>query len=163
MKQAASVQIAAPRDCSAEDLDEFKRLVREGGEVNLNTFDGLVPGALALAFVRWHGELAAVGALKNPNLGYRSKVFTKAKVDNPDHYSYELGWMIVREPYRGRKLSSLAVASLVSSLGGQSAYATSRTDNHAMHVAMKNAGFVTVGNAYASDRRNASMRLFIRN
>ncbi|MDB5874599.1 MAG: N-acetyltransferase [Ramlibacter sp.] len=156
------VELREPSACSAPDLDRFKRLVRKGEEVRLQTLDSLVSHALVLALVRVGAEEAAVGALKRPNPLYRKKVFAKAGVADPERFGHELGWVYVEEAFRGRGIAPAIVGALVAHLPQASAYATSLEVNLPMHRALELHGFARAGKPYASTRPNKMLLLFLR-
>jgi RimJ/RimL family protein N-acetyltransferase len=80
---------------------------------------------------------------------------------NPEQFEFELGWVYVRPSARGKGVASALVESLVSSLNGACAYATSRVDNERMHAALKRFGFVPVGVPYPSQLNEPSIQLLL--
>lgn len=86
--------IKSLNDCTNADLVAFERLVKEGGEVDPNGLRGRMQRAEKLVFIN-AGKCVAVGAIKNPNEGYKARVFRKAGVAGAEHYHFELGWLYV--------------------------------------------------------------------
>src|SRR6476646_8842404 len=99
--------ILSPSDCTRQALADFEKLVIEGGTVDPQGLAQRIRDASRLLFLREsNGQLVGVGALKHPLLGYRAKVFAKARATkSPDAYRVELGWVAVAKSYQGRGLS----------------------------------------------------------
>src|SRR5213075_2856984 len=104
------------------------------GEVQARGLTGLVERAECLIFLYTDlDELAGVAAVKRPNEGYKRKVFSKANSpEDPDKYPYELGWVVVREHFRGLRLSHVLLENALRFAGKTKIYATTRTDNEPM-------------------------------
>jgi predicted GNAT family N-acyltransferase len=161
--QLITVVALSPSVVGTVDLATFESLVLTSGEVSAKTLSKLIPVALSLAFAKIDDDVVAVAALKRPNQSYRTKVFTKAKsTSNPANYQFELGWVFVSPAARGKRLASKLVETLVCSLNGASAYATSRVDNEYMHSALARCAFHPVGNSYTSQLNEPEIQLFIR-
>ena len=116
-----------PAACSSEELADFERLVRLGGNVTTASLTGRIRAAEWLALLRTRsGQFIGVGALKRPNTGYRSKVFMKARTtEDPSAFALELGWFYVAKDYRGQGLSNRLVGVLVGAvptLGAQGGF-----------------------------------------
>jgi GNAT superfamily N-acetyltransferase len=153
-----------PAACSAKELAEFERLILLGREVTALGLRGRIREAECLAFIAGqNGEFMAVGALKHPSAAYRSRVFKKARSrKDPGDFALELGWMYVAEEHRRGGLASRLVGAMVGVASGTSLYATSRSNNVAMHSALKRHGFVATGSAYKSEGGDDELVLFVR-
>lgn len=164
MSQDPSVVVMRqPSAASTGELSAFKKLVLATGEVSAETLSGLVSRALSLAFARVGGELVAVGAIKRPNLGYRARAFTNSgALQDPALFEFELGWVYVHPSARGKGIASTLVATLVPSLNGSRAYATSRVNNEQMHAILKRFGFKATGTSYPSKLNEPEIQLFVR-
>ena len=161
MKQI-TVVVRAPVDCVADDISAFKQLVLSGGEVTPETLPGLVSRALTLGFGRAGERLVAVGAIKRPNPAHRDKVFAQAGVErDPSKFAFELGWVYVLPSARRRGLARSLVATLISSLNGRQAYATSAVNNAPMHTLLNRFGFKPTGAPYPSQLNDPAIRLFL--
>lgn len=157
-----TVTVVPPKVCAAADLDAFKQMVIEGGEVEPGTLSSLLGQALALAFARVDCAVVGVGAIKRPYDAHRAKVFAKAKsLLNPSTVEFELGWFYVHPSFRGNRLASKLVQALMPSLEGRAAYTTSRTDNDRMHASLKRVGFVSEGMPFPSKMNKQEIQLFI--
>ena len=158
--------LVVKRGCDSSDTDriELKRLLKEGGEICLATFDELAADAPAVAFYCKGGILFAVGALKRPRASYRAKVFRNAGVAAvAADFPFELGWVHVREEARGRGLGCLVSAAVLCRAGGANVYCTSRSGNSGMHRIAESLGFVPCGREYDShENPGETLRLFIR-
>lgn len=107
--------------------------------------------------------MIGIAALKQPNQGYRADVFAKSKAtETPDRFPYEVGWVAIDEKHRGRKLSRVLVATVLSRSEGRNVFATSATAREFMHRTLMHFGFVQHGQPYPSSQRNEELLLFIR-
>ena len=143
--------ILRPLDCNAQALADFEKLVIEAGTVDPMGLTQRIRDAFRLLFLREsNGQLVGAGALKRPRLGYRSKVFAKAGTTiSPDEYRVELGWIAVAKSYEGRGLSRRIIGQLISLVGNENLFATTRADARAMRFA-PDYGFRPAGNPYPS-------------
>lgn len=157
-----TISVCSPRECSAADLADFRRLVEEGGEVAPDTLPALVEQALALAMAYINGRLVGVGAIKRPHEGHRATMFKKAKsLLAPTHFEFELGWFYVSPAARGNRLATKLIQALVPVLEGRAAYSTSRLNNDRMHSSLRKVGFVAEGTPYPSKLNDQEIQLFV--
>ena len=107
--------ILSPSDCSPQALADFENLVTKYGTVDPEGLTQRIREASRLLFLREsNGQLVGVGALKRPQLSYRSKVFAKARATRPpDEYRVELGWVAVAKSHQGRGLSRRIIGQLI--------------------------------------------------
>ena len=158
-----SITSNPPPACPPGDVALFQALVLEGGEVDPNDLPQRIARAQRLAFALFDDNLVGVGALKSPNSSYRKSVFTKSGTPrSPSAFPLELGWVYVKPEYRGCGISGRLVQELMATARGKNVFATSRTDNHAMHRSLEHSGFVRDGKPYASGIRIAKLQLFVR-
>lgn len=154
-------KIKSPSECTDADLEEFERLVKEGGEVALNGLRGRIQRAEKLVFINEGGRVA-VGAIKNPNEAYKARVFCKAGVAGVEHYHFELGWLYVSETARGNGYGRDLMRAVVDNLAGRGSFATTRADNQAMHHLFEQFGYTRAGNSYKSESGDYSLVLYTR-
>lgn len=144
--------VKAPSECTSAELDAFQKLAEEGEQVLPDGLRQRIEQAAALVFVN-ESECIAVGAIKNPNLSYKKRVFTKADVpDKNNNYKYELGWLYVTPAARRKGLGNNLMQALVSFLGDSGCYATTREDNKVMHSLFSKYNFSRLGTAYQNDK-----------
>ncbi len=155
--------ILSPSDCSPQALADFEDLVIKYGTVDPEGLTQRIRDASRLLFLRQsNGQLVGVGALKRPQLGYRSKVFAKARATTaPDEYRVELGWVAVARSHQGRGLSRRIIGQLISLAGNENVFATTRADARAMRFA-GDYGFKAAGKPYSSGR-GYDLVLYLRN
>jgi GNAT superfamily N-acetyltransferase len=136
-------------------------VVIEAGEVQTGGLAGLVKRAECLVLLYTDlNELAGVAAVKRPNETYRRNVFRKANSpENPDRYPYEIGWVVVREGFRGLRLSHVLLEAALEFVGKTKIYVTTRTDNEPMLRTNKRCGLHASGEPYATDRRGGAYKL----
>ena len=150
-------------DCTPEALADFEKLVIEAGTVDPEGLTQRIRDAFRLLFLRQSdGQLVGVGALKRPGLGYRSKVFAKARVTTaPDEYRVELGWVAVAKSHQGRGLSRRIIGQLISLAENDNLFATTRADARSMRFAT-DYEFKLAGKPYPSGR-GYDLVLYLRN
>ena len=156
-------KVLEPSACTDEVLESFCSLVHEGGQVISHGLEDRVKKAFALAFVHDEAKLAAVGALKHPDAGYRASTFEKAGAgEDPTAFPYELGWIFVAHAYQGRRLSRLPVEALLPLVSDKQLYSTSHVERIRMHNTLRRYGFTQVGAPYDSDTDDHKLILFLR-
>ncbi|RUO32274.1 N-acetyltransferase [Aliidiomarina sedimenti] len=151
--------VKGPDDCNDAELKSFEKLVTEGGEVALAGLRQRIQRAEKLVFIN-DGECVAVGAIKNPNAGYKARVFEKSGAPEPDKYEYELGWLYVSKVARGRGYGRALMESINDSLSGRACFATTRADNASMHHLFSRFGFSKLGQPYQSENGSYSLVLY---
>lgn len=153
----------SPGECSAEEICGFVALVEQGGEVAAGGLQHRVMAAANLAFMHSGRSLAGVAALKNPNDSYRARVAAASGIALPkDLFSYELGWVFIATEARGNGYAQRLSQAALAPAGVNGVFATSRTDNAAMHRTLVNLGFVASGSAYPSQHGGYHLQLFTR-
>jgi GNAT superfamily N-acetyltransferase len=163
--QQAIITLNSPAECSRGDLDRFRQIVLEAGEVQEAGLDGLIARADTLALLRVAGAIAGVGALKRPRQEHVRGVFKSAhaKTDVRE-FNFELGWVVIEEVHRGHSYSRRMVEALIPRAKGQKIYATSITTRIAMHKALTGCSFERVGVEWQSKLRpDEHLFLFVHN
>lgn len=154
--------VKSPGDCSNLDIELFIAFVRAGGEVSVQGLTERVRSAAALVFVRVNGNVVGVAALKQPQATYRRRVSSESGAPlTAAEFPYELGWVYVSPESRGNGLSCLLSRAAIAASNGAGVFATSRTDNVAMHRSLGKVGFVPVGKTYVSGRSKHSLQVFV--
>jgi len=163
-ERSVSVIVKDPQDCTEAEISKFAELVQLGGEVKREGFKDLIRSAKSLIWLQIDGKTAGVAGLKHPRKQYRQRVFANAKAEFPsDQYPFELGWVYVDESYRGKKYSRHLIENALKSASGKSVYATSRTDQAAMHRTLKRYEFQKEGKPWTSGRDpEIELLLFVR-
>lgn len=142
---------------SKADINSFKRIVIDAGEVSENTFDGLLKKDPILLFIPNTEDIKAVGALKVPNDSYKEKVFTNSRsTEKWDNFAFELGWIVSLNSGNGKKL--VEVLSKMSN----NIYATVRAENNSMKHILRKYGFEKSGKSYKSVRDDYDIELYIK-
>lgn len=160
---STSVAVKSPQQCSSNELADFTAFVLSGGEVTRAGLSDRVRNAHALFFLRESTCLLGIAALKSPSVGYRAAVFEKASAAvSPLNFPFELGWVFVLPRARGRRLSRDLVQAAADHVVGTQVFATSRTDNPAMHASLLSAAFIKHGGEYPSGRGAHRLLLFLR-
>ena len=154
-------KIGPPGDFAEAERAAFCALVREGAQVAEAGLKERVNRARRLVFLHNGLTLAGIAAIKQPERNYRERVFERAGV--PDRgCELELGYVVVADAYRGRKLSQELVRHAFAGFEQTALFATSRVDRVPMHRTLKRFGFAPLGHLYQSTEEGAEVQLFIR-
>lgn len=163
MTEPLKVTVKAPESCTPAEVRAFEKLVVAGGEVDAHGLRARIEQAKALVFAHSSGQLVGTGAVKRPNANYRKSVFQKSRTTHlPAEFPWELGWIYVVPPQRGRGASRRIVEALLKGAKDLNVFATSRSDNTPMHRTLEHSGFVRAGTAYKSARGDLELQLFVR-
>jgi GNAT superfamily N-acetyltransferase len=141
-----------PADCAKDELRAFCDLVKKGDEVDPDGLEDRVWRASLLVFGFLDGTLACVGGMKDPDKGYRARVFRKAGSKLiPEDFPVELGWVMVEQRFRRRGFGMRVLNALIGSFE-QNVYTTSRIKNEPMHGLLVSCGFSREGRPWRSGR-----------
>lgn len=151
--------VKSPKGCNLTELELFQSFVVEGGEVSSVGLSDRILRAEKLCFIN-DGDCVAVGAIKNPSIGYKTRIFEKARVSGPSNYPYELGWLFVSTSARRKGYGRAAMEALMASLSGKACYATTREDNNDMHRLLVRFGFSRCGQPYKSNNGDYDLVLY---
>jgi len=156
------VEIKNPKNCSQDEIRQFAAMVTAGGEVDLSLLNKGLMRAYILAFEDDGEKPVAVGALKNPLVSYKKKIFTKSSSGlNANEPWLEMGWFYTIPEARKQGHAFKIMKALCSEAYGKKVYATVRSDNKAAQALLNKAGFKRIGEKYASTRGNYELSLFI--
>ena len=163
MSDKVVVAAKSPSECTEPELMAFAELVRSGGEVANKGLLNRIKAAQRLIFLRQGECLAGVAALKRPRADYRTSIFDKAHASQTSGpFASELGWVFVVPNCRGKRFSHVLTGLAVATATGECIFATSRTDNYAMHTALHTIGFDRHGTDFPSRRGLHCLALFLR-
>lgn len=137
-------------DLSSEDQLEVARLVKDGGAIS-GTVEQITQRLmrtrqLALLRVKLNNRVVGVAALKTPTKQYRADKFAAAGVPIAAYETaLELGYVVVAEDMRGKKLSGDLSDAIAKEIRGP-AFAT--TDSNTMKKNLQRSGFSRVGHEW---------------
>lgn len=153
-----------PTAFSDAQIAAFVELVISEGEVDPYDLQERVENARTLVMLYDEGVLVGTAAIKNPEPDYRAGVFDKAASDlSASSYPVELGYVVVAKSHRGQKLTWQLVDAALPFAGTEHVFATTRTDNDAMHRVLPARGFIASGEPYDSiEHPGSHIRLFAR-
>ncbi len=161
---STEIHTRAPVGFTAEEKRAFMDLVTAAGEVDPEGLPERLEAALRLTFMYAKGkELCGVAALKQQPVEYRTKVFQKAETSDPAaNFPYELGWIVVKEKFRGHRLSHRLVDTALRTIEKAGAYATVRLSNEPMRRTLIRYGFRPEGTHFRSTRGPYDLALYVR-
>lgn len=153
-----------PHECTAREIDQFVALAAQGNEVDEAD---IRRGTLRAKYLLWNekGEgFIAVAALKNPNPGYRLRVFQKASATlDISNFPFEFGYAHTDKLHQKRGHGGQLLQKAIFLAEKQGVYATARAENDGIHRLLIRAGFRRTGSNYPSERKEDEMlALFVR-
>lgn len=155
--------VKKPKCCSNAEIAIFEALVSKGGEVELAGLQERILRAELLIFIYDNDDqTVAVGAIKNPNKGYKSTIFEKSSASGQENYDFELGWLYVAETARSKGYGRILMELICQQLTDKSCYATTRENNTAMQYLFNRFGFSKLGTPYKSRTGNHSLTLYVK-
>jgi GNAT superfamily N-acetyltransferase len=153
-----------PSSLSKAEIQDFVAMVRAGGEVGSDVLEQNVRSAESLVTAHNKGEcLIGVAALKRPTQSYRTKIEGKsgAKLDQAG-FPFELGYVFVLPSARGQGLATRLCEAALAGRDSVNIFATTRVGNVPMAKALREIGFETYGQPYASGRGKYRLQLYVR-
>ncbi len=164
MNAMTNIVVKKPSECSEDELDSFEGLVRKGGEVIGAGLRDRIQNANRLVFlIENDGTLAGIAALKEPIIDYKKKVFKDARSkENPEEFTFEVGWIYVEEQFRGLKYSQTLLKEVLRIAGENRVYATTRESNEAMKRTNLRFDLEQSGHPYKSKEGNYNLILYIK-
>lgn len=136
--------IKKPKDCSKEELELFKNLVLEGGQVNPDGLEKRIRSCRLLGFYyNEKEELVGVSALKLKPRNSVEAIKSKAQVTDNVIPQVELGYSVTKKEFRGQGINKTINDKLLDGIGGEKIYAT--TDNDSMRKYLTKKGFIKKG------------------
>lgn len=152
-------------DATQGELDDFVRLVQQGGAVDEHHVrQGISRKGAKMVLARFEEIVIGVAALKVPLKSYRNGIESEAKSGYPipqNLYPFELGYVAVSQHHGRQGIGGALVNKVLELSDGSGLFATTS------HSAMKDsllpdAGFKPVGTSWANDQ-NEKLHLFIFN
>ncbi len=159
----AEITSKSPAACSNIEVGALIAFIRAGGEVANHGLTDRISGARSLVFAHLDGRLVGVSALKLPVPSYRRRVSSSSGVAlSPGNFPYELGWVYVQPMARGKGLALALSRAALNAAQDHGVFATSRTDNEAMHRTLARLGFALAGSSFPSGRKAHEIQVFVR-
>ena len=148
------IQCCAGERLSGEARAACIALIVEGGAVELTKAEAGLPQARVVAINLMGQEIVGVGAIKRWNPQRASTLAGKS--ESPlDPCSHELGYIAVREGFKGQKRSHRITATLLSKFQERPLFAT--TSNEYMKRTLRKAGFVQQGKEWMGNTEQLSL------
>lgn len=153
-----------PIDCSAAFINQFVKIVLEGGEVPIGNLRRGIPMAEMLFFTGLPGKLMGVSAIRYANEFYHKHLFEQAGVPemyNP--YSVEVCWLCVLPEFRGKGVWSNNKRARLAYLDNRPYHAIHRAENELISDPIKQTVYNQAGSDFYSKTSNDKLRLFVNN
>lgn len=149
--------IKKPTDCSKEELESFKKLVLEGGQVAANGLEKRIKNCKYLGLYYVDNELVGVSAIKKKDKEVVKRALCKAQIITTDVPTLELGYSYTKPDFRRQGINKKINDGLLELVDGEKIYAT--TDNDIMRKYLSNKGFKKVGKSFKG-RLNKTLDYF---
>lgn len=117
--------VISPCDIGKKDIEEILNLIIEGGEIQIDkgSLRKRIMRVQKLCLVKEEGQLIGLEGIKTPILQYRRKIMGKIikfegveEMPDLEKVFFELGYLVIRKDFRGKKLSSQIRNYLLPSL-----------------------------------------------
>ncbi|WP_343706385.1 hypothetical protein [Flavobacterium sp.] len=139
--------IGKPNEISEDFIGQILDLLDQGSQISMNGIQKRLMKADLLAMIVESGNVLTVAALKNPGSNYKKAVFESAKKgDTAYQFEKELGYIVTRPEFEGRKLCQKLVSAFIPQIIGYNLFATTRKDS-VIHILGK-FGFKKFGEPY---------------
>jgi N-acetylglutamate synthase-like GNAT family acetyltransferase/phage FluMu protein Com len=139
-------------------LDEFVRLIEEGGAIDERSLQTKLDAAEKIAIIERDRRVVAGAALKRPRPDYAAHLSVKSEYELAGDMP-ELGYVAVACEWRGFHLSTNVVTKILAELGRREVFAT--TSEPKMKSLLERHGFKSVGREWPS-KRGERLSLWIR-
>lgn len=156
-------KIKEPSECSEKELEDFRKLVLKGKQVEtLGLRERIRNKGKLLAFHYEKGLLVGVVGLKQPIEEYKRWVFREAGViEDVDNFDLEIGWAFTEKEYRGQGICPRLIQKVFKLSKSKKFFATAHTDNVSVNRVLQKTGFKKIGKRYLG-RKNKACQLFVR-
>ena len=138
--------IKSPLDCKTEELENFRNLVLEGGQVISNGLETRIRNCQALAFYYEDNELVGISAIKRKSSEVVKRTQLKANIKSESIPTLELGYSYTKQKFRGQGINKKLNDQLLQLINGEKVYAT--TDNDTMRKYLIDKGFKKQGDSF---------------
>lgn len=154
------MKILKPSECSLEEIQAFHDLVLKGRQVNPDTLMDTIKNCALLGFIYNEDSIISIASIKNPNDGYKRKIFRSAKVEElANEITYEVGHAYTVPEHRKKGHHFALLNALIEHLPNERFYAT--TKNQEVPSLLLKAGFEQVGSPY-KNKNGETLLLFTR-
>lgn len=138
--------IKSPSDCTKDELENFRNLVLEGGQVTSNGLETRIKNCQSLGFYYVDNELVGISAIKRKPKEVVRRTLVKANIESEDVPTLELGYSYTRPKFRRRGINRKLNDELLHQTTGERVYAT--TDNDIMREYLTTKGFKKIGDSF---------------
>ena len=156
---STKLKIGKPDNFSEEEKSQFLQLLIEQGQVGNPNLEKINASTLiCIAFV--DNDAIGIGAIKNV---YKSP-FDYAQVSElKDYFDYELGYLFVKNKYKGQGIGKKISELLVLDLGAKNVFATTElSDENSMKFILEKLGFKQIGKPYLGRETRKAIGLFVK-
>lgn len=158
-----TIRCQPPNQYTKNELELFRQLIEEGGEVSTKGLEKRIANAEKLATAWSENDLIAIGAVKKPLLSYQQKVFEAAESHHQASEDIrEIGWLFTSPAHRGKGIGNKIMTVLIDDLPNLRCIATTRTNNHSMNHVLPKFGFIKIGTDYQSKNGQYRLSLFLK-
>ncbi len=150
--------IKKPTDCTEDELNNFKNLVIEGGQVDSTGLENRINQCKFLGFFyNDKKELVGISAIKTKTKHSVEAIKLKAGISDGKLPIYELGYSVTKQNFRGQGINRAINDKLLEAAKTIDIYAT--TDNDTMRKYLIERGFSKKGKSFKG-RYNENLDYF---
>jgi hypothetical protein len=143
------IEILAPGNLSSDEFQTCLALLEQGNAVDVEYARKELPRAVCIALRRDAGEIVALGAVKRIRPNYAADKADRAGFQF-DSNIHEVGYIVVRESHRDKKLSRPILEALLASFDSRPLFAT--TFNERMMTSLGRCGFEKKGKKWQNPK-----------
>lgn len=150
-------------ELSLEEVNQIERLIISGGEIDGNNLPRRLANSKTIGYFKDKDKIIATATIKSPNPEYVKRIFEKSEVKiNCDDYQLEMGYVMVDENYRGKKLASKLCDDLSNLYNKDKIFSTTKVSNEFMRKILLHNGFNEIGTKYLNNDKTDYLKLFIK-
>ena len=146
---------------TTDERQQILDLILLGNEVDSSTLSRSLSQSALIGIYKDKDKVIATATIKKPLGSYKKGIFTKAKTNlSADNYFFELGYVIVDENHRNKKLGQTLCQELCKLFLSKNIFATTRTNNTYMQKILADNLFIEQGTPYCSRDNTTLLKLF---
>jgi hypothetical protein len=149
LMESVDIDTLSPTSLDATTMKSVVDLITKGGEVLSTGLESRIKKAKYVVVAKDGDAVVGFGAVKVPLYSYKQKIFVKAGVPElVDDVDLELGWLIVDENSRNKRIGGLVAKKLYDLTKNEPVFLSTRANNHTIISAAKRVGGKILGKPY---------------
>ncbi len=150
-------------ELSSKEINQIKKLIIEGGEVDTVTLDERFSKVERVSFYIENEEVVSTASIKKPTVNYRKNTFTKSKSNvNNEDFKFELGYISTNKDFTGQKLASKLCFKLCELYPKNYIFSTTKIDNERMMSILAKNNFKETGEKFLNKKGTDFLKLYLK-